>query len=70
MSTEHEGQATSIVVFDGVCVLCNGWVHFLLRHARRRAQHRADIEAIRQAWKLATGHESVPWSRQSVEVSF
>ena len=35
-----------------------------------RAQHRADIEAIRQAWKQATGHESVLWSRQSVEVSF
>ena len=35
MSTEHEGQATSTVVFDGVCVLCNGWVHFLLRHDRR-----------------------------------
>lgn len=25
-----------IVVFDGVCVLCNGWVRFLLRHDRRR----------------------------------
>lgn len=35
MSTEHEGQATTTVVFDGVCVLCNGWVHFLLRHDRR-----------------------------------
>ena len=35
MSTEHEGQATATVVFDGVCVLCNGWVHFLLRHDRR-----------------------------------
>ena len=23
-----------IVVFDGVCVLCNGWVRFLLRHDR------------------------------------
>lgn len=25
----------AVVVFDGVCVLCNGWVHFLLRHDRR-----------------------------------
>ncbi|WP_394001466.1 thiol-disulfide oxidoreductase DCC family protein [Luteimonas sp. WGS1318] len=24
-----------IVVFDGVCALCNGWVRFLLRHDRR-----------------------------------
>jgi hypothetical protein len=31
---------------------------------------RADIEAIRLAWKQATGHQSVLWSRQPVEVSF
>ena len=30
----------------------------------------ADIEAIRQAWLRATGHESVLWSRHRVEVSF
>ncbi|WP_028919173.1 DUF3574 domain-containing protein [Pseudoxanthomonas suwonensis] len=30
----------------------------------------ADIEAIRQAWRRATGHESVLWSRHPVEVSF
>ncbi len=24
-----------VVVFDGVCVLCSGWVHFLLRHDQR-----------------------------------
>lgn len=33
-------------------------------------RHRADIEAIRDAWKKATGHESVLWSRDQVEVSF
>ncbi|MEL1265981.1 DUF3574 domain-containing protein [Pseudoxanthomonas putridarboris] len=33
-------------------------------------QRRADIEAIRLAWKQATGHQSVLWSRQAVEVSF
>ncbi|HBK47492.1 MAG TPA: DUF3574 domain-containing protein [Xanthomonadaceae bacterium] len=33
-------------------------------------QRRADIEAIRLAWKQATGHQSVLWSRQTVEVSF
>lgn len=26
----------AIIVFDGVCVLCNGWVRFLLRHDRSR----------------------------------
>jgi predicted DCC family thiol-disulfide oxidoreductase YuxK len=25
----------AVIVFDGVCVLCNGWVGFLLRHDRR-----------------------------------
>lgn len=33
-------------------------------------QHRADIEAIRLAWKQATGHQSVLWARTPVEVSF
>lgn len=32
MSTD---RGTAIIVFDGVCVLCNGWVRFLLRHDRR-----------------------------------
>ena len=31
MSAEHGGP---VIVFDGVCVLCNGWVRFLLRHDR------------------------------------
>ena len=26
--------AGAVIVFDGVCVLCNGWVGFLLRHDR------------------------------------
>ena len=26
--------ARATIVFDGVCVLCNGWVRFLLRHDR------------------------------------
>lgn len=33
-------------------------------------QRRADIEAIRLAWKRATGQQSVLWSRQPAEVSF
>lgn len=26
----------AVIVFDGVCVLCNGWVGFLLEHDRRQ----------------------------------
>ncbi|MFT4255672.1 MAG: DUF3574 domain-containing protein [Pseudoxanthomonas sp.] len=33
-------------------------------------QRRADIDAIRSAWKRATGHESVLWAREQIEVSF
>ena len=33
-------------------------------------QRQRDIEAIRLAWKQATGHQSVLWARQPAEVSF
>lgn len=33
MSTEHQRP---VIVFDGICVLCNGWVRFLLRRDRGR----------------------------------
>lgn len=29
-------EASGIIVFDGICVLCNGWVGFLLKHDRGR----------------------------------
>ena len=29
------GESTAIIVFDGTCVVCNGWVDFLLRHDAR-----------------------------------
>lgn len=29
-------EATATIVFDGTCVVCNGWVDFLLRHDRRQ----------------------------------
>lgn len=33
-------------------------------------QRTADIQAIRLAWKQATKHQSVLWSKQAAEVSF
>ena len=40
MKTTHRDDppapVRAVIVFDGVCVLCNGWVRFLLRHDRRR----------------------------------
>lgn len=34
-----------IVVFDGVCVLCNGWLRFLLRHDRHARLRFAAMQA-------------------------
>lgn len=33
-----------IVVFDAQCLLCNGWVQFLLRHDRRQVVRFASIQ--------------------------
>lgn len=33
-----------IVVFDAQCLLCNGWVRFLLRHDRRQVMQFASIQ--------------------------
>ena len=34
MPRPDTGAGGAVIVFDGVCVLCNGWVGFLLRHDR------------------------------------
>lgn len=33
-----------VIVFDAQCLLCNGWVRFLLRHDRRRVFRFASIQ--------------------------
>jgi len=35
MSSDPSADGGAIIVFDGVCALCSGWVRFLLRHDRR-----------------------------------
>ena len=34
--TDIPTAPSAVIVFDGVCALCNGWVRFLLRHDRRQ----------------------------------
>ncbi len=34
----------AVIVFDGVCVLCNGWVRFLLRHDRKQRYRFAPMQ--------------------------
>jgi hypothetical protein len=36
-NSEPSSPHRAVIVFDGVCVLCNGWVRFLLRRDRRDA---------------------------------
>lgn len=56
MSVEKQGDASAIIVFDGVCVLCNGWVRFLLRHDREgRYQFAAMQSASGRALLAAHG---------------
>lgn len=38
-----EFRAPSVIVFDGVCVLCSRWVDFILRHDR---EHRFRLAAM------------------------
>jgi predicted DCC family thiol-disulfide oxidoreductase YuxK len=42
MSTD----APSIIVFDGVCLLCNRWVDFILRHDRAGRFHFAAMQGV------------------------
>lgn len=34
MSGDAARNDGPVIVFDGICVLCNGWVRFLLKHDR------------------------------------
>lgn len=36
MSHRPRADGAPVIVFDGVCVLCNGWVRFLLKRDRGR----------------------------------
>lgn len=38
-------DARPVIVFDGVCVLCNGWVQLLLRHDRARRYRFASMQS-------------------------
>ena len=38
-------SAEAIIVFDGVCVLCSGWVRFLLRYDRKERYRFAAMQS-------------------------
>ena len=44
-----------VVLFDGVCKLCNGWAKFLIRHDRQRQFRLASVQS-------AQGQALLSWS--------
>ena len=46
MSTEVGNDGKAIVVFDGICHLCSGWVRFLLRRDRRGQFRFASMQSV------------------------
>jgi predicted DCC family thiol-disulfide oxidoreductase YuxK len=40
----QQRDAGAVIVFDGVCVLCNGWMRFLLRHDRKQRYRFAPMQ--------------------------
>lgn len=54
-------QGQRIVLFDGVCKLCNGWAKFLIRHDRQRLFRLASVQseqgqALLARYGLPTDH--------------
>lgn len=39
------GAGEKVVLFDGVCKLCNGWARFLIKHDRRQVFRLAPIQS-------------------------
>lgn len=44
-----------VIVFDGVCLLCSRWVHFLLKHDRAQRYHFAAMQS-HSGRELLAGH--------------
>ena len=42
-----------VVLFDGVCKLCNGWARFLIRHDRQRQFRLASVQSVPEKSALA-----------------
>lgn len=63
MSSGHTSPPHTLVFFDGVCGLCNGFVDFLLRHDRREALRFAPLQG-----PTAAAHPGVPGDMHSVVV--
>ena len=54
MSDDPARRDGSVIVFDGICVLCNGWVRFLLKHDREGRYRFAAMQSEAGRALLAT----------------
>lgn len=55
MFPDVDADPRPVIVFDGVCVLCNGWVRFLLRHDRQQRYRFAAMQTA-SGRALLAGH--------------
>ena len=46
-------EGERVVLFDGVCKLCNGWARFLIRHDRQRQFRLASVQSVQGQALLA-----------------
>lgn len=46
VETTRAANTGGVIVFDGVCVLCNGWVGFLLRHDHAQRYRFAAMQSV------------------------
>lgn len=58
MCPEPAGESAPVIVFDGICVLCNGWIRFLLERDRGRYRFASMQSAAGR--ELLTGHRLDP----------
>lgn len=49
----------TVVLFDGVCKLCNGWARFLIRHDRQQRVRLAAVQSPRD--KSCSRGQVYPW---------
>lgn len=56
----HLAPGETVVLFDGVCKLCNGWAKFLIRHDRDQRVRLATVQS-------PEGQALLSWAGLSVE---
>ena len=69
MSDDPARRDGPVIVFDGICVLCNGWVRFLLKHDRVGRYRFAAMQADAGRALLAKHGEELPKKGQACQIT-